>query len=200
MSAEPGSQGRVVAIILAAGASTRLGRPKQLVHWAGEKLLERAVRIASEAGCTPVIVLGDAASEISSACDLQPSQVIINPAWQEGMGSSIRTGMQAAITLNAEAVVIMTCDQPAVTPAHLHLLMDTGAGLQSVASAYAGRKGVPAYIAATLFPLLQALKGDSGARELLQHSPTIDLPYGELDVDTEDALQFARGVLLPGAS
>ena len=168
------------AVILAAGASTRLGQPKQLVILSGETLLDRAARIAREAGCEPVVVvLGADAERIRTACQLGGAQVVVNDGWGEGMASSIRVGVEA-ISLS-DGVVLMTCDQPAVTPEHLRVLMAPGA---ATASAYADRRGVPAYFPAAFFPELLRLRGDHGARELLRNAPAIDLPGGELDVDT----------------
>lgn len=169
------------AVILAAGASTRLGEPKQLVRLGGETLLERAVRVAREAGCEPVVVvLGAEAERVLAACDLRDARVVRNEQWREGMASSVHAGVAAAD--GADGVVLMTCDQPAVTAEHLRALMVSGA---VTASAYSGRRGVPAYFPASSFPELMRLTGDAGARELLREASVIDLAGGELDVDTE---------------
>ena len=110
------------AVVLAAGASVRLGEPKQLVTIAGETLLERAVRAAREAGCSPVVVvLGADAERIAEQCDLSDAVVVVNDAWSEGMASSIRVGVGAL--QDADGVVLMTCDQPAVSAAHLRALL-----------------------------------------------------------------------------
>jgi molybdenum cofactor cytidylyltransferase len=177
------------AVILAAGASTRLGTPKQLVKIDGETLLDRAVRTAREAGCSPiVVVLGASAHQIEESCHLDETVLLVNDLWNEGMGSSLRLGITAIRDL--EAAVVLTCDQPAVTPFHLRALMASGS---LTASRYAGRAGVPAFFPATHFPALMALQGDAGARTLLQSAPTVDLPGGDLDVDTPgDLLQLHR--------
>ena len=168
------------AVVLAAGASTRLGEPKQLVVLAGETLLERAVRTARDAGCWPVVVvLGAEAVRIRERCALGGATVLVNEAWPEGMASSIRIGVGALG--GADGVVLMTCDQPAVTAEHLRALSASG---QVTASAYAGRRGVPAYFPVATFPALLELRGDAGARELLRAAAVVDLPGGELDVDT----------------
>jgi CTP:molybdopterin cytidylyltransferase MocA len=180
----------VGAVILAAGASSRLGEPKQLVRLVGERLLERAVRVAAEAGCDPlVVVLGAEAEAIQAACSLGQARVIVNDAWAQGMASSIRCGVAAVTQCNA--TILMTCDQPAVTATHLQRLMQTR-GEEPVASSYAGRRGVPAYFPATYFTKLFNLEGDSGARVLLETAVSIDLPGGELDIDTPEALVIAR--------
>ena len=181
------------AVVLAAGGSTRLGRPKQLVSFAGERLLERAVRIVLEAGFTPVVVLGAASEQVVDGCNLSRCHVLIHPDWQSGMGGSIRVGVAAAQALGAEKVLLMTCDQPAVTVEHLLRL--ACAPELPASSAYAERKGVPACFSAASFAALMALSGDMGARELLRDTPAIELPGGELDVDTEETVQLAEQLL-----
>jgi molybdenum cofactor cytidylyltransferase len=176
------------AVVLAAGASTRLGEPKQLAVLAGETLLARAVRTAREAGCAPVVVvLGAEAERIREGCDLGDATVVENGAWDEGMGSSVRCGV--AGVRDADGVVLMTCDQPAVTAEHLRALMSA---CEIRASSYAGRKGVPAYFPAASFAALTALHGDAGARDLLRGAEAIALPGGELDVDTAEDLERAQ--------
>jgi molybdenum cofactor cytidylyltransferase len=182
----------IAAVVLAAGASKRLGEPKQLIAIAGETLLERAVRTAREAGCEPVtVVLGAASDAIRERCDLSDAVVVLNDAWEEGMASSIRVGVAAVD--GADGVVLMACDQPAVTADHLRKLLATG---EVMASAYAGRRGVPAYFPASSFPVLMQLRGDAGARELLREAPVVELSGGELDVDT--ATELARATRLFG--
>jgi CTP:molybdopterin cytidylyltransferase MocA len=180
------------AVVLAAGASTRLGEPKQLVRLAGETLLERAVRTAREAGCSPVVVvLGADAEQIAAQCDLSDAVVVVNDAWSEGMASSIRHGVRTlgSVAKDADGVVLMTCDQPAVTAAHLRALRSTG---EATASAYAGRRGVPAYLPAAAFAQLMELHGDAGARELLVQARCVELADGELDIDTAEDLAAAE--------
>jgi molybdenum cofactor cytidylyltransferase len=179
------------AIILAAGASTRLGSPKQLVHLGGEVLLERAVRVAKAANCSPIIVvLGASAEEILAECDLDEAMIVVNADWEEGMGASIACG---AAMLEDEAsitgTIVMTCDQPAVTAEHLQILM---LGNVVTASSYANRNGVPAYFPATSLEELLELQGDVGARSLLKNARTVPLLDGELDVDTLESLAIAQ--------
>jgi molybdenum cofactor cytidylyltransferase len=176
------------AVVLAAGASSRLGEPKQLVTIAGETLLERAVRTAREAGCSPVVVvLGAAAEQIVEQCDLSDAVVVVNELWSEGMGSSVRLGVAAV--QGADGVVLMTCDQPAVSAGHLRALMASG---DVAGSAYAGRVGVPAYFPAAGFARLLELRGDRGAREMLRGVAGVELPGGEVDVDTVEDLARAE--------
>ena len=178
----------VAAVVLAAGASKQLGEPKQLVVLGGETLLERAVRIAREAECSPmVVVVGADYEQVLGNSVLGGVVMVINEEWEEGMGSSIRLGVRAA--KDAEGVLLMTCDQPAVTVKHLiHLTRTT----EVKASRYAGKNGVPAFFPKKYFDKLMELKGDAGARELLAEAQYEELENGELDVDTMDDLERAR--------
>jgi molybdenum cofactor cytidylyltransferase len=187
-----GNASGIAAIVLAAGASTRLGSPKQLEMLGEETLLERAVRVAREAGCSPVIVVFGAeyaqVMENSALGDVVP---VINDEWEEGMGSSIRLGVRTCglVAEGAKGVVVMTCDQPAATATHLRFLM---AGQEVKASRYAGRNGVPAFFPEKYFEELMALGGDVGARELLGSAEAVELEHGDLDVDTVEDLERAR--------
>jgi CTP:molybdopterin cytidylyltransferase MocA len=140
-----------------------------------------------------VVVLGAEAEQIAEECDLSDSAVVVNEEWSEGMASSIRVGVGAL--QDADGVVLMTCDQPAVTAAHLRALMKTG---EATASTYAGRRGVPAYLPAASFAQLLELRGNVGARELLRGVEVVELANGELDVDTAEDLErldSCRGLL-----
>jgi molybdenum cofactor cytidylyltransferase len=179
----------VAAVVLAAGASTRLGEPKQLVMLGSETLLERSVRIARGAGCSPVVVvLGANYSHVLHGSLLRDAKPVINEEWASGMGSSIRLGVQT-VGKDVEGVVLMTCDQPAVTAEHLRLI---AAKDELKASRYVGRKGIPAYFPARYFGRLMMLRGDVGARELLVDARFEKLIGGELDVDTLEDLERAR--------
>jgi molybdenum cofactor cytidylyltransferase len=179
---------RVAAVVLAAGASGRLGEPKQLVRIGPETLLERSVRVAREAGCSPVIVvLGFDAEAIGDGCVLKDVDIVVNDKWAEGMGASVRSGVAAL--RDVEGCVLMTCDMPAVTAAHLRMLMVSD-GI--TASSYAGRRGVPAYFPKSAFQALLELQGEAGAKELLQSAAMIALPGGDFDVDTPEDLARVR--------
>lgn len=178
------------ALILAAGASTRLGHPKQLVRLGNETLLDRSVRIAREAGCVPVVVmLGASEDQIRDQCELQDALVISHPDWAEGMGTTLSRGVRAFD--NVQGILVMTCDMPAVTADHLRTL---AASEEIAVSSYGGHKGVPAYFPRDRFSKLLELRGDIGARELLQSANGVELPGGELDVDTSDDLDKARRI------
>lgn len=185
---------QVAAVILAAGASRRLGQPKQLLLFDGETLLARAVRIASAAGAEPVFaVLGAQSEAIAQALADTPARAVLNPGWQSGLASSVRAGVLAVQQQSpaADGVLVMNCDQPRLDAAHLRALLaafaqQSGQGI--AASSYSGARGVPAIFPRALFGQLQQLTGDKGARALLMQSalPFALVPFagGELDIDT----------------
>ncbi len=180
------------ALVVAAGASTRLGQPKQLVQILGETLLDRAVRTAAEAGLGPVVVvLGANAKEVAEQCDLRRAWVVVHAGWAEGMGTSIRAGAELLEGFpDLDGAVVMTCDMPGVTPEHLRALCVAPDQLR--ASEYGGRRGVPAYFPQSHFALLRELDGDAGAREMLRGADAVTLAEGEMDVDTAADLARVR--------
>lgn len=170
------------AIILAAGASSRLGRPKQTLILGGETLLDRTVRISRAAGALEtIVVLGASASEIRKECRLEGCTVVENPNWMNGIGTSIRRGIESLPRV--QGTFILTCDMPAVTAAHLQKL---AAGGKLAASLYDGKRGVPAYFPRAMFDALSQLEDNRGAGHLLASADAIALPNGELDVDTPE--------------
>lgn len=186
----------VAAVILAAGASRRLGRPKQIIVISGETLLQRAVRLAREASLSPVVVVTRAGSEHGK--DLEPDDAVIlaaNHEADEGLASSIRCGITVASNHGVTGAVIVACDQPALHAEHLRALVEDEERV--TASAYAGSIGVPAYFPTTSFPLLLQLRGDVGARKLLVNVRAISAEELKLDIDTEQDLAAAR-LLLEG--
>ena len=183
----------ITAIILAAGASARLGYRKQTLVYKGETLLDRAVRIAREAGVPEtVVVLGAFADEIARACRLEGCTVVHNADWMKGMGTSIRCGVDAVARADAGAAgaVVLVCDMPAVTAEHLRALKETG---RLTASLYDGKRGVPAYFPRAIFPELLKLEDARGANHLLLIADTVTLTHGNFDIDTlADAAQLNR--------
>jgi CTP:molybdopterin cytidylyltransferase MocA len=184
----------IAAIVLAAGASRRLGQPKQSVVLAGETLLERASRTAKEAGLAPLFVVLSARSALTesqqAALASNGAQLLENPDADEGMAASIRCGVRAAQQADVVGTVILACDQIALTAEHLRALI---AEPQTItASRYAHRSGIPAYFPAEAFAALLALTGDVGARALLKDVRTITDEALALDLDTPEDLARAQ--------
>ncbi|HEY1949728.1 MAG TPA: nucleotidyltransferase family protein, partial [Bryobacteraceae bacterium] len=161
------------AIVLAAGAATRMGAQKQLLRYRGLTLLEHCVGQALEAQLNPVIVVvGAGAPEVRAAIAAQPVEIVENPAWQSGMGSSLSAGMQRLLNARAAAVAVLLADQPRVLAEHLiamRQLLETCSAL-AVAAQYSGGLGVPAFFKRELFAALAGLPPEAGARRLLRQS------------------------------
>ena len=180
------------AIILAAGGSSRFGQAKQLLSFQGESLVRRAVRGAIEAGCACVnVVVGDARDRIETELRETPAIVVENPEWQRGLGTSIRRGLQE-IGGSADAVVLVTCDQPLVEGNVIAQLIaaQQKTGKPIIASSYANTLGVPALFERSYFEALLALPDDSGAKKLIQEQAdevaSIAFEDGAVDIDTPE--------------
>jgi molybdenum cofactor cytidylyltransferase len=181
-------------VVLAAGASTRFGSPKQLVRLHGRPLLHLAVSRAVEvAGQAVTVVLGANAADLAPLLRHTPAAVIVNRAWAEGMGSSVRTGV-SRVPATADAVLLMLADQPAVTAEDLRRLVGTWRRQPQciVAAHYDGITGVPAIFPREDFRALAALRGDMGARTLLKRGGDrlvrVPLQAAAIDIDTPEDL------------
>jgi molybdenum cofactor cytidylyltransferase len=194
--AESDSAG-VGAVVLAAGASSRMGSPKQTLQFRGESLLRRAALAALGAGCRPVVVVTGANAELSRGeLDGLDVREVFNPHWETGMASSVRAGVEALAGADADAVVLMLCDQPHVTADVISDLVAAhrATGTLVVASAYGGSFGAPALFGRALFAELARLEGAAGARQVIKRHASeahfLSFPGGEVDVDTPD--DFSR--------
>ena len=184
-------------MILAAGASRRLGRPKQDIVIAGETLLQRTIRLAREASLSPVVVVIRADSEHDKSMESGEAVIVAtNHEADEGLASSIRCGISVALKHPSIGAVILACDQPSLRAEHLRALVEDANRVTG--SAYANSIGVPAYFPAASFPSLLELRGDVGARKLLINAYAISAEDLILDVDTEQDVAAAR-LLLEGA-
>ncbi len=184
---------RVGAVILAAGGSSRLGRPKQFVSLGGETLLSHAVRVAFEACCAPVIIVaGEEADAMTKRLPVGGIEVVMNEHWKSGVGTSIRIGLRFLIDQDdtSEAVILMACDQPLVSTESLRALIKAHVSTRQpiVASSYAGTLGIPALFARTCFDKLLALLDHEGAKGLifsnLEHVAKVPDAAAALDIDT----------------
>ena len=190
-------------VILAAGGSTRLGPPKQLVAYRGRSLLRHSAEVAAGSLCRPtVVVLGAHAAELEAEVRDLPLRVTENRLWARGMATSLRCGVEALDAAEKEigAVVIMLCDQPLVSVPAIDALVQAyrSGGKPIIASAYDGILGVPALFDRRLFPELLALEGEEGARRIIARHPldVHGIPFlgGGLDIDTpQDCEQLHAG-------
>ena len=165
-----------------------------MLRYNGELLLMRAVRLAREAGADPVFVVLGAGYEPmrQMLTTLDPEvRVLLNRAWERGMSTSIALGAAVAERDEADDLLVLTCDQIAVTAQHLRDLVDASHREHVVASYYGGRCGVPALFPEFSFHALQQLHGDRGARDLLQQQDVLSIPLvrGEIDIDTPEDLK-----------
>jgi molybdenum cofactor cytidylyltransferase len=182
------------AIVLAAGASTRFGSPKQLVRVNGRPLLHAVVSRAVEvAGHSVTVVLGANAAELAPLLKHTPASVIVNRDWSEGMGSSIRTGV-ARLPGSCGGVMLLLADQAAVTTEDLRRLISAWRRQPEyiVAAQYRGTTGAPAIFPRTSFVDLTGLRGDSGARSVFMRNPDrvvrVPMDSAALDIDTPEDL------------
>jgi len=182
-------------LVLAAGAATRFGRPKQLAELDGIPLLEHALGTitASPVGRV-VVVLGSAADEIAAAVDLHGADPMVCARWEEGQSASLACGL--AELASCEAVVVTLGDQPRVSPDAIRRVIAARNGASAVRATYGGEPGHPVLLEHDLFEALRDVSGDRGARNLLLSVPVLDVPCDDLgggeDVDTPAELDALR--------
>jgi molybdenum cofactor cytidylyltransferase len=183
----------VAAVILAAGAATRMGTLKQLLPYRGRTLIRNAVDQAIGADFDPIlVVVGAESAAVRSAVASQRVVLIENSYWQSGMGSSISAGVRwlRGEKTEAAALAILLGDQPLVTAEHLNqmrtLLHQVPA--DAIAAEYSGTLGVPALFKRSLFGALSELPASTGARQLLRRPgvmvESFSLPEAAFDIDT----------------
>ena len=197
----------VGAVVLAAGGSTRLGRPKQLVVHDGLPLVARAARAALEAGAHPVVVvLGSGAEAVRAAVASLPVVIGVNDAWAGGMGSSVALGVSelAARAPAIRGVLLTLADQPLVGGAALARLVEAWSradahaanGAAIAAAEYANTVGVPAVFGRAHLEALRTLPPASGAARLLRAADArvcrVSIPEAAMDVDTPEDLARLR--------
>jgi molybdenum cofactor cytidylyltransferase len=186
---------KIGVIILAAGDSSRLGRPKQLLPFSDKTLLAKIVDEALEAALTPVVVVtGAYAAEVGDSINGRPVTVAYNSRWKEGMASGIVAGLAELLSVQPRmrGVVIAVCDQPRLSAALLAELVEQFSVSRKgiVACAYGGTVGTPVLFGYRYFRSLSGLSGAEGAKKLLKTYPedvaTVPFPGGEMDIDTEE--------------
>jgi molybdenum cofactor cytidylyltransferase len=202
------SESAIGIIVLAAGASSRLGQPKQLLRFKGETLLSRAIRVGLETQCRPIIVvLGSDAETLQEGINASSASIVVKQDWAEGMSSSIRCGLsalEAASGDKIDAAIFMLCDQPFITSGSVKRLVDAYRSRRTllVVSEYeaGGEKtrGVPALFSRTLFPELMLLRGAQGAKRIIARhaaqATVIAVPEAAFDVDMADDYRALQDV------
>ncbi len=179
---------------MAAGVSKRLGKPKQLLLFQGETLLERAAKTALASRCRPVIVvLGANAENLKQKIEEFEIEIVENPDWENGMGTSIQIGLKKllAIQPDVSGAVLTVCDQPFISANLIIELVKNFRVTDTpiVACSYGDTIGVPALFSRRFFPELMTLKADNGAKKIiyehLENVVEISFEAGAIDVDTE---------------
>ncbi len=188
----------LAGVLLAAGASSRLGQPKQLVNYNGVPLVCHAVSQAlGFCGAGLTVVTGACHDDVAAALDHLPVRAVFNSGWPEGIGSSIRQGM-TTVGPDVRAILLMVCDQPAISSHDLRNLVNAWKCRPDrvAAAGYAGTTGVPAIFPSSLRKELQGLSGDRGAKNIIDAAEdvsVVDMPNALFDVDTPDHLDKLNG-------
>jgi CTP:molybdopterin cytidylyltransferase MocA len=160
----------VAAIVLAAGGGERFGGPRALVRVDGRLLVDRAVEAASAAGCDPVlVVLGMGEEQVRAQAALDGAQVLRNPGWRAGAGSSLRLALEAlGDAAGCEAAVLLAVETPGVTAAAVSRLVDAADTKSLRAASYSGRRGYPVLLGRDHWAGVSVLaSGDVGERAYL---------------------------------
>lgn len=182
-------------IILAAGNSSRLGEPKQLLKYRNKSLIENVVDAAIRTGDTSIIVVtGSNNSLIEGELKNKPVHFAYNANWETGMSSSIRCGLEALLSLNAdsEGVILAVSDQPFVNTDLFNDIIQKAksSGSEIVACEYDGASGTPVFFAKRYFEALLHLSGQEGAKKLLKKYEkdvaTVPFSLGDIDIDTKE--------------
>jgi molybdenum cofactor cytidylyltransferase len=180
----------ISAILLAAGESKRMGRPKQLLEWRGKTLLQHSLEsLINSAANEIILVLGHEADRISETLPTLPIKIVTNPDYKQGMASSLRRGL-LAMDPRSEAFLVLLADQPGIGPEITNTLIrtfqqaDPKPGI--VRPVYRGLRGHPVLIGVQYLKEALQLQGDMGARQILMnHSEDIL----EIDVDQDAVLK-----------
>lgn len=185
---DPVSSDTVAAIVLAAGESRRMGRPKLLLQHAGETLLARALRVTSSVTSSIVVVVGAYAEVYTSEAKRLGASVVYNSDWSQGMARSLAVGLDA-LSAEITATLIVLPDQPFVTTEHLRTLISTHHTTEAplVVSRYRDSDvtGAPVLLHRSLFDAARRLSGDRGAKYLARDVPSAEVVLDNPnDIDT----------------
>ena len=182
-------------LVLAAGAATRFGAPKQLAELDGVPMLEHSLRTMTAAPVgRVVVVLGAGADEIAKTVDLHGADALVCARWDEGQSASLACGL--AELADCEAIVVTLGDQPRVSPDAIRRVIGARNGAAAVRATYGGNPGHPVLLERELYEQLRNVTGDRGARNLLLSAHVLEVPCDDLgggeDVDTPAELDALR--------
>ncbi len=188
---------KIAVLVLAAGSSTRLKEPKQLLNYKGKSLIEHAINTAIKSNIGPVLtILGSSRTKILDKLKSYQKKITIveNKNWKQGVGSSIKVGIEEVQKKypNIYGVLIMLSDQPKIDVNHLIKMVRSHYtfGKNIIASGYGGSFGVPAFFHHSLFHYFDKLDGDHGAKPIISKLKrdvhVIPNPKAELDIDTTE--------------
>jgi molybdenum cofactor cytidylyltransferase len=185
-------------IVLAAGSSSRMGKPKQLLLIDGDPLLLRTIKTLQETKLEKiVVVLGAHRNETEKAISYVGVHTVFNDLWESGIASSVNSGLDFLLSSfpDINGVLILVCDQPLLTKLHIENLIQASSPI--VASRYSNTIGVPALFSKLFFPELLDLHDDQGAKKIIERNSdrvtAVDFPFGEIDLDTpEDYNTFLK--------
>jgi molybdenum cofactor cytidylyltransferase len=188
--------GRVAGVVLAAGGSNRLGKPKQLIEWRGEALVWHSVQAALEAGLSTVaVVVGGEEQAVRDSLAGLPVILVRNPAWRGGQSTSVRAGLEA-VQADVEGVVFLLADMPFVTQDLIRtLVLKHRETLSSVAPVVEGRRGNPVLFDRRTFGALSEIEGDRGGRQILGRFSLEEIPWdpdSQFDLDTDEDLRWLQ--------
>lgn len=188
-------------VVLAAGGSTRLGRPKQLVEFHGKPLLQLVIdEVALLESCSNILVLGGNREEIQNKIDAKGFKVVVNSNWEKGIATSMHEGFECLLssTNNIDHILFVLSDQPFLKVGFLKRLVNKhlSGNLMATYSEYEGILGVPAIFSQSAFPFLKSLKGDQGAKKLTMikgfEFDTEPFEKGIFDVDSEKDVEALK--------
>ncbi len=187
----------IAGVVLAAGVGRRFGSRKQLADLRGHPLLEHVLAATAAAPLDCVfVVLGAYAAPIWRRVPMHGAQVVFCEGWGDGLGASLRAGVEAADASGAEAAAIVLGDQPLISPEALTRTISARGECPAVRATYHGVGGHPVLLERELFPRVRELRGDAGARTLLREVPVHEVPCDDLgspfDVDTPAQLARLR--------